>query len=276
MTMTRACVMLSVLALVFASACATALSTAQSPEALPSGTWQVHAGSEINVNVSRVADAIDKALDLEDRIASDPTYTPSDEERREYADAAIGLALNAPGPIFDLMVRRGFGHRVDAGIRYTTTGLGLDLKLQFLGGGSAAGWDGAISLGYMRHSFDGFIFDLLEKVHVDDFTRHDLIVPLIFGRPAGRFGRVWLGPKFQMAWVHVDATLQDISDEPLTTDDEIYYFGGFAGVSGGYKGIEAYLELTVMYAMSNPLIYGRERDLGGVIVAPTVGLSARF
>jgi hypothetical protein len=256
--------------IVLGSGCTTALSTAQPAETLPKGTWRASGGMEIGVPVSRIADALDAAATLEEKIADDPNYMPTAEEQREYEDAAIGLALNAPGPIVDLMLRRGFGHHLELGGRYTSTGFQIDGKFQFLDGA----WDGAISVGYARHAFKGLIFDVLELLKVDDFSRNDILIPVIFGRPLGDYGRVWFGPRLQIAFVHVDGQLEKVGD--IDTDATIYYVGGFGGVSAGYKGIEAYVELTVMEMIAKPTIFGEKRDLGGIVVAPTLGLSARF
>jgi hypothetical protein len=259
--------------------CSTALSTVQTAETLPRGKWHVGAGMDVGVPVSRIADALSAAADIEEKVRDQGTnYMPTDEDRQQYADAMIGLALSAPGAGVDLMLRYGLGAHLDLGVRYTTTGFHGDVKWQFLGSNAADvyGWSGAVSLGYANHSFSGLVFDVLELVKIDDFSRHDFEVPLILGKRFGRFGRTWFGPKFIAAKVHIDATLAKLSDEPLDTDGWIYYVGGFAGVSAGYKGIEAYVELTAMNMVAKPTIFGRERDLGGLVVMPSFGIMARF
>jgi hypothetical protein len=260
--------------------CSTALSTMQSAETLPARKWHVGVGMDVAVPVSRIADALQAAYHVEEKVRAEGTnYTPTDEDRREYTDAIIGLALSAPGTGVDVMVRRGLGAQVDVGARYTTTGLHADVKWQFLGSNrvdaAADGWNGALSVGYGYHSFDGLLFDVLELVQVDDFSRHDLEVPLIFGRRFGRFGRTWFGPKLIAAKVHVDAQLQRL-DATLDTDAWITYVGGFAGIAGGYRGFEAFVELTVMDLRAKPTILGEKRDLGGIVVMPAAGVVARF
>jgi hypothetical protein len=258
------------------SGCATALSTGQSAEALPKGKWHVGVGTDVNVSVSRIVDALDAAESVEENIRNQgPDYKPTEDEKRQYTDAAIGLALSMPGVATDVMVRYGLGRRFDVGARWTTTGLHADVKYQFLGGFADDGWHGALSLGYGYHSFEGIVFDVLEFLQVDDFSRHDIEVPLIFGKRFGDFGRFWFGPKFIAAKVHVDAQLERF-DATLQTDDWIYYYGGFAGVAGGYKGLEAFAELTVVDMIAKPVILDEKRDLGGIVVMPMVGVMARF
>ena len=78
------------------------------------------------------------------------------------------------------MVRYGLADKFDAGLRWTTTGIHADGKYQFLD--HASGWDGAISLGVSHHFFDGFVFDVLEFLKIEDFSRNDIEIPLIFGK----------------------------------------------------------------------------------------------
>lgn len=263
--------------------CSTAISTMQSAETLPRRKWHLGVGTEVAVPVSRIVDALQAAYDVEEKVRTQGSnYTPTDEDRRQYTDAMIGLALSAPGTGVDIMVRYGVGAMLDVGARYTTTGLHADVKWQFLGSNvadgaalEAAGWNGALSVGYAYHSFDGLIFDVLELVQIDDFSRHDVEVPLIFGRRFGRYGRTWFGPKFIAAKVHVDAQLKEL-DTSLDTDAWIYYVGGFAGIAGGYKGFEAFVELTVMDLRAKPTILGEKRDLGGLVFMPSAGVTARF
>jgi hypothetical protein len=258
--------------------CATAISTVQPAEALPKGGWRVTLGTDVGVPVSRVADALDAAADVEKKVRDQGTnYMPTDEDRERYMSAILGLALSAPGVGTDVMVRYGLGAKLDLGARWTTTGLHGDLKWQFLGDSSPddAGWHGAISLGYANHSFDGLIFDVLDLLQVNDFSRNDFEAPIIIGKRLGPFARTWFGPKLIAAKVHVDAQLEKL-DATLQTDDWVYYAGGFAGLAAGWKGFEAYAELTVMDMFAKPTILGRERDLGGIVIMPAIGVSAKF
>jgi hypothetical protein len=254
--------------------CSTALSTLQTAETVPKGHWQATGGMDVAIPVTRVIDAVDAAIDLEEKLRDDPGYEPTEAELQDYADAAIGLALSPPGTGIDLMLRRGFTDQLDVGVRYTTTGLHADAKFMFLRPTAPDGWTGSLSLGYAYHNFDGFIFDVLELLRIDDFSRHDLEVPIIFGKKL-RYGHYWLGPKLVVAFVSIDAKLE-YADETLQTDDTIYYYGGFAGASFGYRGVEVFAELTVMEMLAEPTIFGRKRDLGGTIVMPSAGLMARF
>jgi hypothetical protein len=262
-----------VLVAVLGMGCSTALSTMQPADTLPKGGVHVGAGMDVGIPVTRVLDAIDQAEALADKYRADPSYMPTDADRRAALDAAIGLALNAPGVTTDLMVRYGVADRFDAGFRYTTSGLHLDGKLQFLR--QPGGWDGAVSLGYANHSFKGTVFDALEYVGIDDFSRHDVELPLILGRRLSSWGRFWAGAKYIYAKVSIDAKLQNV-DETLTVDDSMHYLGGFAGFAAGYRWVYLFAELTIMEMVAKPTILGEPTDLGGTIVMPAFGLMARF
>jgi hypothetical protein len=263
--------------------CSSAISTLQSPDVLRPGHVSVTAGIDVAIPVSRIADVLDQASALEDKVKADPGYQPTDEEKQAYLGAALGLALNAPGPITDVMGRVGLGHGFDVGLRYSATGLHGDVKWQFWNQGPD-GWRAAVSVGYQYHRFKGLIFDLLEYIDIKDFSRHDLEIPLLVGRAFGEdadgaypgwSGRVWGGPKLIVAWVSIDAKL-DQFDDTLDHDGTMVYVGGVVGGALGYRGIELYLEMTVMHLSAEATILGAERDLGGIVLMPSFGLMTRF
>jgi hypothetical protein len=264
---------ISAISAAFLTACTTAISTVQPADTVPKGHWHVSGGIDVAIPVSRIVDVLDAAIDLEEKLRDDPGYEPSDEELEGYAEAAFALALSPPGTGLDFMLRYGLADHLDAGLRYTPTGVHIDAKWQFLRS-DAGGWDGALSVGYAYHLFDGLLFDVLELLRIDDFSRHDVEIPIIFGKKH-RFGRIWLGPKAIIAFVSIDATLE-LADESLTTEDVMYYLGGFGGLSLGFRGFEAFAELTVMDLVAEPTVLGAERDLGGVVIMPSVGVLGRF
>lgn len=267
---------------IVSGACASAISTTQSAETLAPGHVLVSAGNNVSIPASRIVDTLDAAGDLEKKLRADPNYKFTDQERASYEDAVLGLALNQPGVAADFMARYGIAKHLDVGLRYSSTGVHLDAKYQFLDRGPS-GWHGAVSLGVRRHLFSGLLFDVLEKVDIKDFSRTDLELPLLFGRSfrqkfSGSLalsGRAWFGPKLILSKVSVDAKLAAI-DETLTLDDRMYYLGGVAGGAFGISPFELFAELTVMNLVAKPTIANRQRDLGGIMIMPTVGIQARF
>ncbi len=242
----------------------------------------VSAGNNVSVPASRIVDTIDAATNLEEKLRNNPQYQVTAEDRAQYEDAVLGLALNQPGAAADFMIRYGVAKHFDAGLRYSSTGVHLDAKYQFLDGGPT-GWHGALSLGVRRHLFSGLLFDVLDKIDINDFSRTDVEVPLLFGRSFRQkiggglslSGRTWFGPKVIFSKVAVDAKLGTI-DETLTLEDHMYYAGALAGGAFGIAPIELFAEITVLNLVAKPTIASRQRDLGGIIVMPTVGVQARF
>jgi hypothetical protein len=253
-------------------ACSTALSTMQPADTLPPGDWHIGGGVSVDLPVTRIGAALDQAYTVGDKYRQNSEYRPSAEEQRQVFDAAVGLALNAPGVTYDLMVRYGVYDRIDLGVRWTTTGLHFDAKFQFL---RDAGWDGSISVGYGWHFFDSIIFGVLDFLRIADYSRHDLEVPVIFGRRFGRWGYVWGGPKYVMARYSIASFLPNVT-EPFASSGFIHYIGGFAGFAAGYRWVFVFAELTVMDMIAKPVILGQPTDIGGAIVVPSLGVMARF
>src|SRR5688500_12382043 len=60
--------------------CSTALSTLQTAETVPKGHWQATGGMDVAIPVTRVIDAVDAAIDLEEKLRDDPGYEPTEAE----------------------------------------------------------------------------------------------------------------------------------------------------------------------------------------------------
>lgn len=253
--------------------CTTALSTMQPADTLKPGQWHAGAGQNLSVPVSRIVDAVDAAATIADKYASDTNYEPTEEEQRAYLRAVVGLALNAPGVNSDFMLRYGLADKFDAGLRWTTTGVHVDGKFQFLD--DESGWDGSLSLGISHHFFDGFVFDVLEYLKIDDFKRTNFEIPMIFGKKISDFGYFWGGPKYILSKYSVDAKLKNVAGLQ-SSDGTIHYFGAFAGAGVGYKKVYLFAELTVMNMVARPIILDEETDLGGIVIMPSVGAMARW
>ena len=266
------CLRLFLLLALATTGCSTALSTMQPADTLRAGGWHIGGGAAVSIPVTRIVDALDQAGTIGNKYRMDATYQPTAEEQRQVFDAAVGLALSAPGVTYDVMIRYGIIDRLDAGVRWTTTGLHLDLKFQFLRNG---GWDGSISAGYAWHFFEGFLFDVLDYLHVADYSRHDLEVPVILGRRLGKWGYVWGGPKYVMARYSLVAGIPNVT-QPFASSGFIHYIGGFAGFGVGYRWVYVFAELTVMDMIASPEILGKPVDIGGAIVVPALGIMARF
>jgi hypothetical protein len=263
--------------LIFVTGCASSLSTLQSADTLEPGSIQLLAGVEAPIPRSQMNKLTDTAKDIESDIKSsltnDPKFIPSEEQQRTLLDAAVGIGFNGvmvPNPV--MVLRVGIVDNVDAGLYYSGIAVKGDVKYRFFKGESISG---ALSLGVSKNLIKGSIFSLLEKVKVDEFSRLDIHVPLIFGGNWGNLGRYWFGVKYVFSKAKIDAKITNV-DESLTIDNNFHYVGGMIGGSIGYKYIFVFAEVTAMNLFAKPTILGEETDIGGLVLMPALGLSAEF
>jgi hypothetical protein len=254
-------------------ACSTTLSTLQPATPLPKGSVQAGLAQNINVPIGRIVGVIDASADPALRLLRDGEYKPTEDEQAQLLGAAVGLGLNPPGTTPDVMIRYGAFDDVDFGLRYSGTAIHADGKVRLFH--SKDGLDGALSLGLSRARYSGLLFDVLDVVGIRDFSRTNLELPFIIGRPMGDYGHIWTGPKVIVSRYEVDATLVRTN---VTTNASgfMFYGGAFAGVALGYKYVFGVAELTLMYMKAGANILGREVNLGGVVLMPSVGIMARF
>lgn len=258
------------------SGCATSLATLQPAETLAPGHVQVSGALAVNVPASRIVSLVSEANTQTQAFANDPTYVPSEDDRRRLLSAAVGLALSSPGVNPDIMLRYGVVKDLDMGIRWSGLAAHADAKIRFLGGdGEDGGMQGAVSLGVSKALYSGLVFDVLERLDVNDYSRWNLEVPVLFGKRLGDVGHVWFGPKYVASRYSVDASLQDFGVVPTTTG-WIHHFGAFAGAGIGYKSVFLFGELTVAKMWAEPTIFGQKVDLGGIVVVPAGGLMIRI
>ena len=99
--------------------------------------------------------------------------------------------------------------------------------------------------------FGEFVFDALEFLKVDDYSRWNVELPVIFGSRIGPIGHVWFGPKYIFSTYSLDASLKNIGVVPESSGT-IHHLGGFAGIGLGYKVVFVFLELTVAKMFAEP------------------------
>ena len=256
---------------------------------------QANAAMDVVVPVSRVVDAVDVTASLADKYASDPGYKPSDAEQKQALGAAVGLGLSSPGVNPDLMLRMGLVKNLDVGLRWSAISVHGDAKYRFLatrdpsaegeadeaksssgiGNGPDRGFQGSISIGLSKALYRGFIFDLLDQLKINDYSRWNLEIPIIFGTRIKDFGHVWFGPKYIYSHYSLDASLQNVGIVPETSGS-IHHLGGFGGIALGYKVVYLFAELTIAKMWAKPEIFGQKTDLGGITVMPAFGLMFRI
>ncbi|MFO0734862.1 MAG: hypothetical protein U0270_03245 [Labilithrix sp.] len=260
--------------------CGTSLTTLQPAEPMRPG--HVHATGALDLLMSQVSPD-----DYDLKVANPPSV----DEARQAKHAALARGARAAGFNPDVMVRMGVIEDLDVGARYSGGTAHLDAKLRFLstkhptreeerrekttiGSAPDHGFQGAVSVGGSRSLFlpttSGPSLD--GNVDIDDFTRWNVEVPVIFGaRFLDLFG-VWFGPKY--VYSHIDLTVH--ADVPIgRASVSVHQVGGFLGVSLGPPIASAFVELTVMQAFANADVLGGSKDVGGTIIQPSVGVMMR-
>lgn len=251
--------------------CSTTLSTLQPAKPVGAGHVHVGVGANVNLPVSSAVGAIAESTRVAARLSSE-SRAPNEAEQRALVDAMLPLAINPPGATPDLMLRYGVVDAVDVGLRYSGSAIHGDVK--------AALYDEepftiAVSLGYSRQRFSGLLFDALDYLNIGDYSRNNIEVPLIFGLKLKEYGHVWFGPKFIGSFYSLDASVKDVG-LVAQSSGFIQHYGAFGGIALGYKYVFAVAELTAMYMVAKPTIAGRQVDLGGLVLMPSMGVMVRY
>jgi hypothetical protein len=267
--------------------CVSPVSQMQTARTLPPKKVRVHAGASLPIS-SRFAvelvDLVDLATDrLRDaRNAGRPL---TEEEQRQAIESAAAILLLQPAVVPELGLRMGIFDHVDAGLQWAGPTLRLDAKFHAVdmpGKGHVA-----LQAAYTHHTGIGasiadVVFDLFESLKLVEYSRKDLEVALLAstedqGRNVSFYGglRYFLGmPRIESEVV--DGIMTETGMPLVSTDSNIHEFGATAGVRLGTDRVALMAELTVLWMVFAPEIFGEQSDLGGLIIAPGVGAAFNF
>lgn len=284
---------LPVLALLLATGCASTLSTMQTARPLAPGQLQVSYGVGAFVPAGQLLTVVDASIDEGKRAREaherGEPYAMTEENQERMLAAGVALAVAPPGANNELMVRVGAMEDLELGLRYSGISLRLDGKYRILHGGDpdlattveGTSYDLALGVGVARHIFkSNKILDLLEVVQVNDFSRYDVEVPLYLSVDWKDVFKVYAAPKYIYSHTTLDQRLVDYAAQggeatSLPSTVSSHFVGTTLGVAVGYKYFHVYGELTGGYTVLKPRFLGKEHDLGGVTLYPTVGIGVR-
>ncbi|NBD11034.1 MULTISPECIES: hypothetical protein [Corallococcus] len=270
--------------------CATPLSTMQTAKTLSPGQVQVTGSMGVFIPVGTLATVVDVGIDQgrEAKRAVDEgrPYTLTEEDQQRLLTAGLALVVAPPGTNPELMVRVGVLDGLDLGGRYSGNSLRFDGKARLAhgGGDSRRSYDLALGLGVSKHLFSGAALDVLEVVHLGDFDRWDVEVPLYLSAEYGDVFKLYGAPKYVFSHTRMDPQLVDISqggtpvtgfDVSLPTEVNSHFVGSTVGFAVGYRYVHFYAELTGGYVFCKPNVFGARRDLGGLTFLPSIGLAFR-
>jgi hypothetical protein len=251
-------------------ACSTAISTMQPVQALPKGGLQFGTGAAVNVAPGPIVDAFQAGKVIAEKGVADINA----QEEQDFLTAGLAIALNPPGIINEYSFRYGLGRGTELGLRYTINEVIAESKWQFLDNPEPKRWDAALHLSVGHHIFGGTVFDVLDQFKLADFSRNDISAAVMVGKKPNEYVEFWLGPKYVAGFYSVDG-LFETTGTAANSKGAMQYFGGAAGIGLGWKYIYLIGELTVMDLIFKADILGQERDLGGLVVFPSVGLVLR-
>lgn len=279
--------------------CASNLASMQTGRTLAPGDVRVDVGTGYYVPGGAAVTVVGAALDAADRGrkaaagGEDLAWTESDEDA--LISAAVSLAVMPPSPQTHAEVRVGVLEGFEAGLRLSTSDARLDVKYRLYHSSSAPepddarlfddSTDVALQLGVSKHFFSGKLFDVLEFVKLDDFSRWDVELAAPMSHEFNRWVGLYGGPRYVFSHTTFDETLvrvtRAVEDERgapvgLPGAVDMHFIGGTVGLRLGHPRVSLLLELTGGTTVARARVAGKERKLGGLTLYPAVGLAATF
>jgi hypothetical protein len=238
---------------------------------------------------------------LYDRTVGNNDVPITADSLNDLAKALVAYSLDPLSVQAGISLRYGILPRLDGGYHYFGGAQGLDLRWQFLGplaadslADGAPAWQASVAAQFSWQSFDlpsiaGL--DKLQDLLGFEFTRKDILIPLIFGKPFGqhgRYGSFAFGGACDISFIRYGSEVLKLVERkddgstaafaPLHGEKTIASYGGFADIRAGYRWVylvgsfSAYWQDYGTFA----LFGGRSVDLEGWTVRPAAALEFRF
>lgn len=293
------------------SSCVAPRAVTNSGKVTPKGNWIVAGNQTYNIATApavKVANAVD--IDIENLInASDEASTGVDSSAvtadwQKIGEALIANNFDPIGGGFDFGVRYGFANRFDVGFKKAGRAKAIDVQYQFLGSlgnvddfseSPTGKWYGSIGVQYSSQelSLPFWAKPLTSKLEYD-FSRRDILVPLIFSYGLGNeesIGAISFGVSYNFTRMHYSTTpftyarIQDLngvitalSTEAITDTKTINSFGGFVNMKIGYRRFYFVPAIAVYYQDYGTLqnFIGDSFQMKGVTIVPSLGLRLRL
>lgn len=276
----------------FSTACAPALSTLHPATITPHKHVDGGAAYGVSAPIAGIGRTVGTAKDNAERTQDGEPL--SDDDRDQIIATSLGLALNPPSFGSQYRVAYGIAPDFEVDVRYALSAWRIGARYQMIKPGYPADLAGSVGLGVSRYVFSFGVPSYLpeEIVKVDDFTRYDIDVPVLFGASHDVF-HLWGGPKlvasFMSAGVDV-CTEYDTTDRECTErttasmDGRAFYLAGQGGAALGYKYVWLAVELTAAYVdveargklKTGTIDENRTFHFNDVILYPVVGLIIRI
>lgn len=277
---------LALLAILLAG-CVSPVSQLQTARTLRPGEKRLHAGASMPLSTRYAQELIDAIELAADRLrdARNANRPITEAEQRQAIESAAAILLLQPAVVPEIGLRVGIFDHVDAGLQWAGPTFRLDGKwhaVEVPGQGHVA-----LQAAYTYHTGIGAsiadtVFDLFESLRLVDYSRSDLELALLAstedqGQKLSFYGglRYFLGmPRIES--VLVDGLETETNMPLVNTETNIHELGATAGVRLGTDRVSLMAELSVLWMVFEPEIFGEKSDLGGLIIAPGVGASVNF
>ena len=276
--------------LVFASGCATSLTTRQTARTLDPGHFSADAAVGVEVPLGTLAQVTvageQQTQKLLAAVTSRTPYAVTDQDKQDLIAAAVALLVNPPSIDWESGVRAGVLPNLDAGLRYSVNAVRLDVKYRFfqaVQGDSRV--DVAAGLAGSHYVFDNPAFSVLELVHLSEFSRWDVEVPIYASYEWGNWIRAYAAAKYIYSRTELDehlvadaeqATYLSGIDFRLQDTLHTHFIGASAGLKVGYRWVFLVAELTGGYALGSVRVLGADRSLAGLIFFPALGVEVQL
>jgi len=297
--------------LVSVSSCVAPRAITNTGKVTPKGNWVVAGNQTYNIATApalKVASAVD--INIDNLLnASNETSTGVDSNAvtadwQKIGEALIANNFDPIGAGVDFGVRYGIANRFDVGFKVAGRAKSVDVQYQFLGSlgnvddfteSATNKWYGSIGLQYSSQdlSLPFWAKPLTSKLQYD-FSRKDILVPLIFSYGLGNeesIGAISFGLSYNFTRMHYSTTpftyarIQDangvvtaLNTAAITETKNISSFGAFTNMKIGYRRFYFVPAIAVYYQNYGTLqnFIGESFQMKGVTIVPSIGLRLRL
>ena len=297
--------------LVFVSSCVAPRAITNTGKVTPKGNWIMATNQTYNIATApavKVASAVDINFDNLLNGSSDTiSLAQSNAVSADWQKIGEALIANNFDPIgggVDFGVRYGIANRFDVGFKKAGRAKAIDVQYQFLGSlgnvddfseSATNKWYGSIGLQYSSQdlSLPFWAKPLTSKLQYD-FSRKDILVPLIFSYGLGNeesIGAISFGLSYNFTRMNYSTTpftyarIQDVNGvvtalntAAITETKKISSFGAFANMKIGFRYIYFVPAVAVYYQNYGTLqnFIGESFQMKGLTVVPSLGLRLRL
>ena len=274
-----------ILGCVLGMGCSTTTTHLSSPHALEPKHIEMTGAYAWQVNGVVVEKSLESSHVLYQQVSEeDRQMTP--DEFFGLLDTTLAWSLLTPGGSSEMIGRIGITDKllegIDVGFKTDFTAIKTDVKWQLwesTDGRQAVAWNGAYAWQ------NNVVPPKIEWITNSTFSRHDVETSLMWGIRKSGVAELYAGPRVIYSKINAQPNLssemtQMIPEElsafnpsEYFADERMLYYGGTIGTRLGYHVLFLDLELNCFWVQFEPLVVAQRRDLSGLLVSPTVGLT---